>query len=210
MDTTFTHNKSRALCPHCHTVSHQRWYRNVSGRDVHGYGLSLDSIELTACDFCNQNTIWYKKNMIWPDALRVAEPNPDLPEEIITDYLEAASVLGKSPKAAAALIRLCLQKLCKHLGQKGKNINEDIASLVVAGLPIRIQKAMDSIRIIGNNAVHPGEINPADDPQMVPMLFALINMIADSMITQQKEIDRFYALLPERDRVNIDKRDSKI
>lgn len=148
--------------------------------------------------------------MIWPDALRVAEPNPDLPEEIITDYLEAASVLGKSPKAAAALIRLCLQKLCKHLGQKGKNINEDIASLVVAGLPIRIQKAMDSIRIIGNNAVHPGEINPADDPQMVPMLFALINMIADSMITQQKEIDRFYALLPERDRVNIDKRDSKI
>ena len=52
-----------------------------------------------------------------------------------------------------------LQKLCKVLGQSGNNINEDIKALVESGLDPRVQKALDAVRVVGNNAVHPGQMD---------------------------------------------------
>ncbi len=49
-------------------------------------------------------------------------------EDIRRDYDEAAKVLALSPRGAAALLRLAIRKLCKELGEPGKNINEDIGS----------------------------------------------------------------------------------
>jgi hypothetical protein len=140
--------------------------------------------------------------MIFPRKMIVALPNPDLQDDIRSDYLEASSVLGDSPRAAAALLRLALlrlalQKLCKQLGEKGENINDDIKSLVAKGLNPLVQKSLDALRITGNNAVHPGEINLTEDPARVVKLFELINFIANKMITEPKEIEGFYSQLPE-------------
>jgi hypothetical protein len=135
--------------------------------------------------------------MIFPRKMTVALPNPDLQDDIKRDYLEASSVLGDSPRAAAALLRLALQKLCKQLGEKGENINDDIKSLVAKGLNPLVQKSLDALRITGNNAVHPGEINLTEDPARVVKLFELINFIASKLITGPKEIEGFYSQLPE-------------
>ena len=135
--------------------------------------------------------------MIYPRKMAVALPNPDLHEDIKRDYLEANSVLADSPRAAAALLRLALQKLCKQLGEKGDNINDDIKSLVAQGLNPLVQKSLDALRITGNNAVHPGEISLAEEPERVVKLFELINFIASKMITEPKEIEGFYSQLPE-------------
>lgn len=94
-----------------------------------------------------------------------------------------------------------------HLGEKGKNINQDIGNLVKKGLPEKIQKALDSVRVIGNNAVHPGEIDIKDDDHTAISLFEMINMIVEVMISQPKKADEIYKKIPARAKKAITKRD---
>ena len=98
--------------------------------------------------------------------------------------------------------------LLKQLGEKGDNINNDIRNLVVKGLDPKIQQALDIVRVTGNHAVHPGKIN-FNDTTDVQTLFELINVIADTLITQPKRIDGIYKSLPETDRRSIENRDKK-
>lgn len=148
-------------------------------------------------------------NIIYPKKILVENPNTDLDSDIQNDYLEAARVYNESPRAAAALLRLALQKLCKQLGEKGDNINDDIKNLVKKGLNPTLQQAFDSLRITGNSAVHPGIINLEEEPEKVLRLFKLLNFIADKMITEPKEITSFYEEFPENLKTAIEKRDGK-
>jgi hypothetical protein len=136
-------------------------------------------------------------------------PNQDLPQDIRDDYYEARDILNRSPRGSAALLRLAIQKLCKELGEKGKNINDDIAELVKKGLPLKIQQALDYVRVAGNSAVHPGQIDLKDDKETAINLFNLINLIADVMITQPKEVDKLFNTLPQGQKDAISKRDNK-
>jgi len=136
-------------------------------------------------------------------------PNPDLPDNITRDYEEARGILGESPRGAAALLRLCVQKLCIHIGEKGKNIDDDIASLVAKGLNPLVQKSLDIVRVIGNEAVHPGVIDLNDDRDTASQLLILINSIADQMISHPKKIEELYGKLPESKREAIEKRDNQ-
>lgn len=209
METILELRKKRALCPHCQTIAHHRWYNRVSGSEIGSNYVNSLAVYFSACSHCDKNTIWHENVLIYPEMISVPQPNIDLPEGIKSDYLEAASVLSRSPKASAALLRLCLQKLCKHLGEKGENINTDIKSLVQKGLPVAIQKAMDSIRVIGNNAVHPGEIDPNENKDNAVQLFKFINIIAQAMITQPKEIEALYASLPAGAKEAVERRDQE-
>ena len=123
-------------------------------------------------------------------------PNADLPDEIRGDYQEARSIVSRSPRGSAALLRLAIQKLCKELGEPGKNINDDIASLVRKGLPTRVQQALDIVRVIGNEAVHPGQIDVSDNPAIAASLFRLVNIIAEHMISEPKAIEECIARFP--------------
>jgi hypothetical protein len=148
--------------------------------------------------------------MIIPSTGSAPLPNPDLPEPLKTDYNEARSICGPSPRGAAALLRLVVQKLCKYLGQSGVDLNADIANLVSKGLSPKIQKALDVVRVIGNEAVHPGQIDLNDNPAIASQLFALVNLIVEAMITQPRAVDKIYDSLPESKRKAIDVRDSAI
>ncbi|MEN9421908.1 MAG: hypothetical protein RLZZ107_1387, partial [Bacteroidota bacterium] len=113
----------------------------------------------------------------------------------------------KSPRGAAALLRLAVQKLCIQQAEKGKDINKDIANLVKKGLSTTIQQALDALRVIGNESVHPGQIDLRDDPDTAQALFRLLNKIAETMITEPKQIQEIYDKIPESKKIAIDDRD---
>ncbi|KAF0864720.1 DUF4145 domain-containing protein [Pseudomonas sp. LD120] len=132
-----------------------------------------------------------------------------MPKDIRLDYEEASSILDKSPRGAAALLRLAIQKLCKELGQPGKNINDDIKSLVAAGLSSMVQQALDTVRVIGNSAVHPGQIDLKDDRQTAESLFMLVNLIVEKMISEPKHVKAMFDSLPGNLIQGIKDRDKK-
>jgi len=176
---------------------------------VAGESLALQDFYISICmnAGCRNPTVWHRDEMLYPVAGGVEPPNPDLEEGIRRDYLEAASVVSRSPRAAAALLRLCVQKLCKQLGLPGKKIDDDIAELVKKGLDPDIQRALDTLRVIGNAAVHPLQMDVSDDTQTARALFPLVNFIADRMISHAAKLSKLYESLPERAREAIRRRD---
>jgi hypothetical protein len=147
--------------------------------------------------------------MLYPTECTSPMPHPDLPESCLTDYEEAREIAEVSPRGAAALLRLCIQKLCKAVGQPGVNINDDIAALVKGGLSQQIQQALDVVRVVGNNAVHPGVMTLDDHADHVRTMFESVNIIVEQLITQPKKIAAVYSSLPDRARKAIERRDSK-
>ena len=97
----------------------------------------------------------------------------------------------------------------KELGQEGNNINIDIKELVKNGLPVKIQQALDCLRVYGNEAVHPGEINLKDDKETALVLFEVLNIIVHDMITQPKQIEALFNRLPQSKIEGIKNRDNK-
>lgn len=105
------------------------------------------------------------------------------------------------------MLRLAIQKLCKHLGEPGRNIDTDIAALVKKGLPVSLQQAMDVLRVVGNEAVHPGTLDVRDDPELALGLFRLTNIIVEKLISEPKQIAGLYDGLPASKRDGIQRRD---
>ena len=198
-------------CPHCHVYSHQDWYFLQASENEAGYGRQHGDrrFRVSYCERCGKNTIWHGETIVFPQSSIVEPANPDLPPDIIDDYNEAALVLNLSPRSSAALLRLCIQKLCKVLGESGKDINNDIKNLVQKGLPNKVQEALDSVRVIGNEAVHPGELDLKDNREIANKLFKLLNFIATKLITEPKEIEDLYNSLPETKLEGIKNRDKK-
>jgi hypothetical protein len=163
-------------------------------------------VRVGQCDHCSKKTLWLNEAMLYPDTGKAPQPNPDLPDPVKAVYLEAASISTKSPRGAAALLRLAIQILCRELGENGDNINRDIGDLVRKGLPERVQQSLDIVRVTGNNAVHPGQID-VDDPAVVQNLFTLINVIAEYCITMPNRISGIYASLPQPALNQIKERD---
>ncbi len=195
------HQKKQFHCIHCGVYAAQFWGNFFLGGYVH------QVLDYCACEHCQKMSYWYDKRMIVPSEAPVPPAHVDMPPECVADYDEARSIVAISPRAASALIRLALQKLMITLGEKGKNINDDIGSLVGKGLPVQVQQALDFCRVVGNNAVHPGEIEINDTPEIAHNLFNMMNFIIEDRISRPKHIQSLYAQLPEGARKAVEKRD---
>lgn len=179
------------------------------GDDGKYSNISVHNLHLSKCYNCEKIAVWVHERLIYPEHKTGTRPNADLPDEITKDFEEARGIVDASPRGAAALLRLCVQKLCKHLGEKGANIDADIASLVKKGLNPVVQQSLDIVRVIGNESVHPGAIDLNDDRETALRLFELVNAIADQMISHPKKVKEMYGKLPEAKRKAIEERDGK-
>ncbi|MFT5119564.1 MAG: hypothetical protein ACI9ST_001280 [Psychrobacter glaciei] len=210
-------NKNGFNCPLCGTYAHMTWINLVNNSYYTKYHESL-------CSYCDEKSLWrvdgYRQNssgqnvakaeLLFPDNGLAALPEDDMPEDVKTDYVEAAKIFSKSPRGSAALLRLGLQKLCKHLGEDGNNINNDIRSLAAKNiLPPMVVRVADTVRITGNNAVHPGTMKDEDFDFVASKMFDLINFIVKKGISEPKELDALYELTPEGPRKSAEDQDAK-
>ena len=213
-------NKRSFDCPYCRAYAHQSWHGlDIYFEEANPYGdvyeLEMGSqgqgctLILSVCASCRETAVWFSEDLVYPPSTLAPHPNADLPDGIREDYIEAADILWRSPRGAAALLRLCIDKLCAHLGKSNKTLNENIRTLVANGLSEEVQQALDIVRVIGNNAVHPGELDLKDDTETASTLFELINLIANEMITRPRQLDEAYNRLPKKSREAINRRDGK-
>ena len=169
-----------------------------------------NGFSIATCCSCSEITLWINEQIVYPKKTTVSPPNEDLDEDIKALYIEASNILIDSPKGSTALLRLALQKLLKQIGGSGQNINKDIKDLVADNLSSQMQKALDLLRVVGNNAVHPGQIDLDDNVEIARKLFDILNYIAYELITKPKELERLYAdLIPADTQEHIKQRNGK-
>ena len=206
--------KDSFTCPHCGTLSLMQYecvnyYQDESVHLAHqkkgmaGYSW----VNIAKCHNCKRKTIWVDNYYVYPDIV-AEEPNPDMPGPVMQLYNEAGLIYNKSPRAACALLRLAIDRLCNELGETDRDISKNIGALVKKGLPQSVQQALDVVRVVGNKAVHPGQISfDVDDKATATMLMRLLNIIVERMITEPNEIDSLYQGLPESVKKSIENRD---
>jgi hypothetical protein len=211
------------ICGHCGTktvFSVLTVDKTVNDDEEAGW-TEIKTLRLLKCQTCSKVTLeeiiefsedWYPGYeppvyVLYPTETNPPPPAKDMPENIANTYNEARAAQPHSPRSSAALLRLAIQQLCQHLGKSGNNLNNDIGELVRDGLSPRVQQALDSVRVIGNNAVHPGSISFDDNPKLVETLFRLVNFIVEEMITRPREIKEIYDSLPQNQLDQIERRD---
>ena len=133
-----------------------------------------------------------------------------MPEDVRKIYEEARDIAGVSARAAAALLRVALEKLTIYLGEKEGNLNTRIKNLKAKGLPEDVIKCLDIVRINANEGgSHSGQIDleNKDNDQIVDILFRLVNFIVEKTISDKKQIDEMFQALPENKKQGIKNRD---
>lgn len=157
-------------CPYCGC---KQSFRNTSETNLCGYNRSyimekeqvlLDSyvdIYSLVCtnQSCQQITVTSvfvnsgKQVDLLPQ--KVFRQFPDyIPEQIRHDYEEACAIITDSPKAAATLLRRCLQGMIHDFWDiHEKNLNAEITALKDRVTPTQ-WKAIDGIRKLGNIGAH--------------------------------------------------------
>lgn len=208
------YDKKDFHCPHCNVYALQIWeqackYGNYTLMgDIAKY--PVKGSKFSFCYHCKKYSIWVNQKMVYPHLSTAPLPTAEMPESVKELYNEARIISNQSPRGACALLRLAIQLLVKELEKNEKNLNKAIKHLVEKGLPEKIQKSLDAVRVIGNNAVHPGEINIKDNPEIANSLFMLVNFISEKMITENRMVDTIYNSLPEDKIEAINKRDNRV
>ena len=214
------YEKEGFTCPNCSAYTQHSWkstlvnetfgdfcgrYNGVNSKQI------INTLNICKCSMCGYISFWYKDKLIWPLNSSIPSANSEMPDDVKKLYDEAKNIIELSPKGSCAILRLALQKLCNQLANKKETTKIDvaIAELVKNGLPTSLQQAMDTVRIVGNDAVHPGEINVDDNKEIAYMMFKLINFIVEKMVVEPKVIEAIYNTMPEDKLKGIENRDKK-
>ena len=163
--------------------------REFRNRDV-------QNVSISYCFNCNQMCLWVYDQLVWPTRPS-PEPKIDAVPNERREHEEASQVLEASPRGAAALLRLTIEKLCKELGVSGESLKDDIPIFVRQHVDARVQKALDAARMIESNAMHPGQIGLEYDRATAESLSGLVNLICEKMIMEPTHLQAVYTRLRE-------------
>lgn len=171
------------------------------------------------CSNCKKDSYWINYDptniddvgwrMVRPEVSDGPRPHPMMPVDVRRDYEEAQSIVSRSPRGAGALARLAAQKLVNELDTGSGDLNTKIGRMVKAGLPEIVQQSLDALRVVGNNAVHPGVMVLDDEPDTVNAVLECMNIVIEDRIARPKGVSRLFDRLPAGVRAAIQERDAK-
>ena len=79
--------------------------------DLSYLNTELMNVHASECFSCDAIAIWRADELVYPVNHISIAPNEGMPDDVKRDFLEANEIIDKSPRGAAALLRLCVQKL---------------------------------------------------------------------------------------------------
>jgi len=202
-------------CPWCGVLASQNWIQLT-------YDMPTTYVKsehwANRCRNCHNESVWLSTGpgsdggptrlMAHPAVGGGPRPHVDMPDDVRADYEEARSIVARSPRGACALLRLATQKLVDDLESGSDKLNDKIGKLVAHGLPAMVQQALDSLRVVGNESVHPGQLDLRDDVETATALFGLLNLVVEDCITRPKQVQEFYGQLPPSKLQGIAERDA--
>ena len=197
-------------CPYCNVFAQQIWCRLIYRHKWNDGPLS--GWEASKCDHCWEFSIRKCEELIYPTVSVIVMPHLDMPDTVKELYNEAREIASESPRAAAALLRLALEKLTEELWETDWKLNTRIGNLKKKWLPEKAIQALDIVRITANEwGSHLGQIDltGSDNAALVNQLFFLLNFIVEHVITVNNQLDAMYASLPEDKKKGIENRDNQ-
>lgn len=182
-------NEPHFVCPHadCQVDSTMTWWSVYVGHNKE----HDKQARRAHCHTCMESSYWIGDQMVWPAPLLGDQASVDLPADVLELYNEARVVVSASPRAAAALLRLAVERLVVHLGEETGKLHVRIGRLKKRGdITRRTIDALDAVRITGNAAVHEGQIDPVgdDDLPIALLLFQVVNRIAEDTIGMGRRV----------------------
>lgn len=210
--------KTKAMtCPHCGSAAiftqhpvlkcflkagELRTYADDYGRT---YGTSFRSITdecefyapelvcLWRCPNCKNLTLEVAGEIVFPTGSGI--PAVDcMPQEAKEVFEEAQSIINLSPRAACAMLRICVERMVNAAEAQGGNLSQKIESL---NLPPKLTKLAHACRLVGNDAVHNNVIDfsvGSDEAQAVSgALSRFANRLAEELFGMAAEADEWTA-----------------
>jgi hypothetical protein len=180
-DQFFQHLKDNVLA-----YEYQEHPRNLK--------VKLLNLHVSRCYNCKGFTVWVRDRLVFP--VRGDEPAEIVvegefeeveehveedgeDEEVSEDFEEAAAILNKFPRGAAALTRVCIQNMMPLLEQTGKNLDENISSLVRKGLEVEIQQAMDVLQVVRKSPLQTTDFDLKEENETAKQFFNSLERILE-------------------------------
>ncbi len=196
--------ESNFHCPNCGVLAFQNWQFISHGNQY------FNDLDVAFCQNCGEYNLWKNEKMIFPKKLTAPLPHEDMPESVKELYDEARNISNDSSRAAAALLRVSLEKLTEELGETEGTLNTRIGNLNKKGVPQKVIQSLDAVRIFANEGgSHAGEIDLSgeDNQEIVNSLFKLVNFIVEKTISEDVKINDIYEKIPENKKEGIKNRD---
>jgi hypothetical protein len=134
-----------------------------------------------------------------------------VPAAIRADYEEACKVVPLSPKAAATLVRRCLQGMIRDFWGISKSRLIDEVNALEGQVDPATWKAIDAVRTMGNVGAHmQRKVDELVDvePREAELLIDLVRMLADDWYAARASRDAMVSAITEAAAAKEDKRQS--
>jgi hypothetical protein len=115
------------------------------------------------------------------------QDNAEEVNEASEDFEEAAAILNKFPRGAAALTRICIQKMMPLVKGNAKNLDENFSSLVRKGLEVEIQQAMDVLQVIRRNPGQESDVDLRDETAIATRMLESLKEILERRMLRNRE-----------------------